>query len=113
MSVVWCAAETARSAAVEQIARERRYPKIGGVLDKDAVMRLQRAAGEAEDCQNTMVKVLADRKLKRLSCSDERIARLLACVEWDECSQQRWLPLAGCDAPEIGFYRMYLGGSPD
>ncbi len=109
LSAAWCAHEGMRKWGLEGIAREKRYAKIGGELDRNEVIRYQRLAGRSMDAQEEIGKMAGRFKSPLLKCSDIRVAKLAACLYLGSARSTGLFPAwsldSNCNTNELMYVR--------
>jgi hypothetical protein len=114
-SVLWCAYEDVRAMAVGEIEKERRYSRIGGVVNLGRIEHWQRVAGRCGDVQEELAKELRDLGQRRLRCDNPGLRWIADCYELSFQSgafAHHWSTDPACSSESHLLFRNLLGLKP-
>lgn len=80
LSAEACAYALERQRAEGDIAKEKKYGRIGGVVDKHALYNDEQRIRQADDEQRKIAATMRKGHLKQTACSDKAIAKLAPCM---------------------------------
>jgi aminopeptidase N len=89
---IFCIDKKVRADAIAEIAKEKKYAKLAGMIDKVKLYKLQQTVRSADEHEATNRREFAEYKgLSPAPCTDATVKKLIACSQSD----------GGCESNEI------------
>ncbi len=84
-----CIGRETKSAALTEIAKERKYARLGGMVDKEKLYELQQRVRWADEHAEADAKAIKTWKVKPLPCSSRLVREIITCKhDSDRCDAQ-------------------------
>lgn len=85
---IFCSLKNYRAGAIAEIAKEKKYARYGGMVDKRKLYQLQQHIRRVDEIEAEKRSDLKDWKsLAPAACSDALVRRVVACNTGGECDQ--------------------------